>query len=249
MEFSGRSALITGASRGIGRAIALEFAAGGANLTLVGRDRAALEETAEACRGAHPTGKVEIVQADVAKQEEVGASVARTLETFERLDFAIANAGQAIDGLIMRMRHADVDRLIDVNLKSAVYLAEAAAKPMLRQRGGSIVFISSIVGLAGNAGQSVYALTKAGLLGLTKSLAKELGSRGVRVNAVAPGFIETAMTAAMPDDAKAQFLKTVPLGRPGRPEDVSGVVRFLCSDAAGYVTGQTIVVDGGIVMH
>jgi len=249
MEFSGRSALITGASRGIGRAIAEEFAAAGADLALVGRDKTALEETAAACRHVHPSGKVEIVQADVAKPEDVSAAVSRTLEAFERLDFAIANAGQAIDGLIVRMRHGDVDRLIDVNLKSAVYLAEAAAKPMLRQRGGSIVFISSIVGLAGNAGQSVYALTKAGLLGLAKSLAKELGSRGVRVNAVAPGFIETAMTAAMPEDAKAQFLKTVPLGRPGKPEDVSGVVRFLCSDAAGYVTGQTIVVDGGIVMH
>ncbi|MGH7329279.1 MAG: SDR family oxidoreductase, partial [Polyangiaceae bacterium] len=179
----------------------------------------------------------------------VARAVTQGLDLFGRLDFAIANAGQSIDGLILRMRHTDVEKLIDVNLKSAIYLAEAAAKPMLKQRGGSIVFVSSIVGLAGNAGQSVYAATKAGLLGLTKSLAKELGSRGVRVNAVAPGLIETAMTAAMPDDAKAQFLKAVPLGRPGKPEDVSGVVRFLCSEAAGYVTGQTIVVDGGIVMH
>jgi 3-oxoacyl-[acyl-carrier protein] reductase len=165
------------------------------------------------------------------------------------LDFAIANAGQSIDGLILRLRHGDVDRLIDVNLKSAVYLAEAAAKPMLRQRGGSIVFISSIVGITGNAGQSIYALTKAGLLGLAKSLAKELGSRGVRVNAVAPGYIETAMTTAMPENAKAQYLNTIPLGRPGRPQDVSGVVRFLCSDAAAYITGQTLVVDGGLVTY
>jgi 3-oxoacyl-[acyl-carrier protein] reductase len=249
MEFSGRSALITGASRGIGRAIAIEFASAGANLALLGRDAKALEETREACGHVHPTGKVEIIRADVAKAEETTAAVSHVLEVYERLDFAIANAGQAIDGLIMRMRQNDIDGLIDVNLKSAVYLAQAAAKPMLRQRGGSIVFVSSIVGLVGNAGQSVYALTKAGILGLTKSLAKELGSRGVRVNAVAPGFIETAMTAAMPEDAKAQFLKTVPLGRPGKPEDVSSVVRFLCSEAAGYVTGQTIVVDGGIVTH
>ena len=249
MEFSGRSALITGASRGIGRAIAVEFAGAGANVALVGRDRAALEETREACARAHPSGQAEIIAADVAEADAVAAAAAKTLELFGRLDFAIANAGQSIDGLILRMRHADVDRLIDVNLKSAIYLAEAAAKPMLKQRGGSIIFVSSIVGLAGNAGQAIYAATKAGLLGLAKSLAKELGSRGVRVNAVAPGLIETAMTAAMPDDAKAHLLKTVPLGRPGKPEDVSGVVRFLCSDAAGYVTGQTIVVDGGIVMH
>jgi len=249
VEFSGRSAFVTGASRGIGRAIAEEFAAAGASLALVGRDAAALEETRIACERAHPTGKVELIRADVTDREALTGAVARALEAFGRLDFAVANAGQAIDGLILRMREDDVERLMSVNLTSAVYLAQAAAKPMVKQRGGSIVFVSSIVGLAGNAGQTVYAATKAGLLGLTKSLAKELGSRGVRVNAVAPGYIETAMTAAMPEEAKAQFLKTIPLGRPGRPEDVSGVVRFLCSDAAGYVTGQTIVVDGGIVMH
>ncbi len=227
----------------------MEFAGAGADVSLVGRDRSALEETRQACARAHPSGKVETIVADLVDAGAAGAAVARTLDVFGRLDFAIANAGQAIDGLILRLRPADVERLIDVNLKPAILLAAAAAKPMLKQRGGCIIFVSSIVGLAGNAGQSVYAATKAGLLGLAKSLAKELGSRGVRVNAVAPGLIETAMTAAMPDDAKAQFLKTVPLGRPGKPEDVSGVVRFLCSDAAGYVTGQTIVVDGGIVMH
>lgn len=249
MEFSGRSALITGASRGIGRAIAIEFSEAGAELALLGRDSAALEETRAACLAVHPTGKIEIIVADVAKPDAVASAVGTTVERFGRLDFAIANAGQAVDGLILRLKHADVDRLIDVNLKSAVYLAEAAAKPMLRQRGGSIVFVSSIVGLVGNAGQSVYAATKAGLLGLAKSLAKELGSRGVRVNAVAPGYIETAMTTAMPEAAKAHYLNTIPLGRPGRPEDVSGVVRFLCSDAAAYVTGQTLVVDGGLVMQ
>lgn len=249
MEFSGRSALITGASRGIGRAIAVEFAAVGADLALVGRDTGALEETRAACREVHPTGKAEIIQADVAHMNAVSQAVEKTLERYGRLDFAIANAGQSRDALILRARAADIDHLIDVNLKSAVYLAQAAAKPMLRQRGGSIVFVSSIVGLVGNAGQSVYALTKAGLLGLAKSLAKELGSRGVRVNAVAPGYIETAMTSAMPEAAKAQYLNTIPLGRLGKPEDVSGAVRFLCSDAAAYVTGQTLVVDGGLVMQ
>jgi len=249
MEFSGRSALITGASRGIGRAIAVEFSSAGAELALLGRDRAALEETRAACLEVHPTGKIEIVVADVTQPDASAKAVETALERFGRLDFAIANAGQAVDGLILRLRHADVDRLIDVNLKSAMYLAEVAAKPMLRQRGGSIVFVSSIVALVGNAGQSIYAATKAGLLGLTKSLAKELGSRGVRVNAVAPGYIETAMTTAMPEAAKAQYLNTIPLGRPGRPQDVSGVVRFLCSDAAAYVTGQTLVVDGGLVTY
>jgi 3-oxoacyl-[acyl-carrier protein] reductase len=249
MEFSGRSAIITGASRGIGRAIAVEFAMAGADVALVGRDLAALEETQVACREVHPTGKSELIVADVAEPQAVADAARVTVERFGRLDFAIANAGQSIDGLILRLRHGDVDRLIDVNLKSAIFLAEAAAKPMLRQRGGSIVFISSIVGLSGNAGQSIYALTKAGLLGLAKSLAKELGSRGVRVNAVAPGYIETAMTNAMPENAKAQYLNTIPLGRAGVPGDVSGVVRFLCSDAAAYITGQTLVVDGGLVMH
>ena len=247
MEFSGRSALITGASRGIGRAIAVEFATAGAEVALLGRDVAALEETKAACLEAHPTGNVEIIAADVAEADAADAAVEATLARFGRLDFAIANAGQSIDGLILRLRDADLERLIDVNLKSAVFLARAVAKPMLRQRGGAIVFISSIVGITGNAGQSAYALTKAGLLGLAKSLAKELGSRGVRVNAVAPGYIETAMTKAMPEAAKAQF--NIPLGRPGRPQDVSGVVRFLCSDAAAYVTGQTLVVDGGLVMY
>jgi 3-oxoacyl-[acyl-carrier protein] reductase len=249
MEFSGRSALITGASRGIGRAIAIEFANAGAELALLGRDVAALEETRAACREVHPSGKAEIIQADLTDAAAATTAVEKTLGWYGRLDFAIANAGQSADGLILRVRAEDVDRLIDVNLKSAVFLAQAAAKPMLRQKGGSIVFISSIVGLIGNAGQSVYALTKAGLLGLAKSLAKELGSRGVRVNAVAPGYIETAMTSAMPEAAKAQYLNTIPLGRPGTPEDVSGVVRFLCSDAAAYVTGQTLVVDGGLVMQ
>ncbi|MBV8150377.1 MAG: glucose 1-dehydrogenase [Candidatus Eremiobacteraeota bacterium] len=247
-EFGGKSALITGASRGIGRAIALELCAAGADVVICGRDVAALEETAAACRGVRPEAKVEIVPGDAAQEASVSAAVASAVERFGRLDFAIANAGQAADALIVRLKAADVERLIEVNLKSAIYLAAAAAKPMLKQRGGAMVFISSIVGLTGNAGQSIYALTKAGLLGLAKSLAKELGSRGVRVNAVAPGYIETSMTATLPEAAKTQYLNTIPLGRPGRPEDVSGVVRFLCSDAAAYVTGQTIVVDGGLVM-
>jgi 3-oxoacyl-[acyl-carrier protein] reductase len=182
---------------------------------------------------------------DVADQAAVDAGIAQVLAQHGRVDVAVANAGQSIDGLILRFRPADLDRLLDVNLKSAFYLCAAVAKPMVKQRAGSIVLVSSIVGLAGNAGQSAYAATKAGLLGLAKSLAKELGSRGIRVNAVAPGLIETAMTAEMPSAAREHYLRSIALGRAGSPEDVAPVVTFLASDSARYVSGQTVVVDGG----
>jgi 3-oxoacyl-[acyl-carrier protein] reductase len=241
-------ALITGASRGIGRAIAVDLARSGAEIAIVGRDLAALEETADAARAARPDTRVLTLPADVADPAAVEGFVKRTLEEFGRIDVAVANAGQAVDGLIVRAKPADIDTMLDVNLKSAFFLVTAVARPMMKQRAGSIVLVSSIVGLAGNAGQAAYAASKAGLLGLAKSVAKELGSRNVRVNAVAPGLIETAMTESMPEQARAHYLATIPLGRAGNPEDVSGVVTFLCSDAARYVTGQTIVVDGGFLM-
>lgn len=241
-------ALITGASRGIGRAIAVDLARSGHDVALFGRDTAALEETAAAARAARPGAQAEVYVCDVSDRDATEAAVAKVAAA-GRIDVAIANAGQSRDGLILRLKPADLDELIDVNLKSAFYLSAAVAKPMVKQRGGSIVFVSSIVGLGGNAGQSAYAATKAGLLGLAKSLAKELGSRNVRVNAVAPGLIETAMTAALPEAARKGFLDGIALGRPGTPEDVAGVVTFLASDAARYVTGQTIVVDGGYLMH
>jgi 3-oxoacyl-[acyl-carrier protein] reductase len=241
-------ALITGASRGIGRAIAVDLARSGAEIAIVGRDLAALEETADAARAARPDTRVLTLPADVADPAAVEGFVKRTLEEFGRIDVAVANAGQAVDGLIVRAKPADIDTMLDVNLKSAFYLVTAVARPMMKQRAGSIVLVSSIVGIAGNAGQAAYAASKAGLLGLAKSVAKELGSRNVRVNAVAPGLIETAMTESMPEQARAHYLATIPLGRAGNPEDVSGVVTFLCSDAARYVTGQTIVVDGGFLM-
>jgi len=245
---SGKSALVTGASRGIGRAIAVDLARNGADVALVGRDRAALDETAAAVLAARDGAKAHVIIADVSDEAAVRAAVAETIAQFGKLDIAVANAGQSTDGLMLRFKSADLDRLLDVNLKSAFYLSAAVTKPMVKARAGAIVFISSIVGVTGNAGQSAYAATKAGLLGLTRSLAKELGSRNVRVNAVAPGLIETAMTAQMPEAARAHYLETIPLGRPGTPDDVSGVVTFLCSDASRYVTGQTIVVDGGLVM-
>jgi 3-oxoacyl-[acyl-carrier protein] reductase len=246
--FEGKAALVTGASRGIGRAIAVDLVKHGADVALVGRDRAALEETAAACTAARAGGKTLLLTGDVAEQSAVEGFVAQTLEAFGRVDFAIANAGQSIDALMLRLKPDVLDQLLSVNLKSAFYLCGAVAKPMMKQRGGSIVLMSSIVGVMGNAGQAAYAAAKAGLLGLTKSLAKELGSRNIRVNAVAPGLIETAMTEKMPEEAREYLLKQAALGRPGKPEDVSGVVTFLCSEAAGYVTGQTLVVDGGVLM-
>ena len=245
-----RVALITGASRGIGRAIAVDFAREGYAVALFGRDEAALAATvAEVHAAAGTEAPVSVHSVDVTSQAAVHAAVTAVLAEYARIDVAVANAGQSQDGLILRFKAADLDRLIDVNLKSAFYLSAAVAKPMLKQRGGAIVFISSIVGIGGNPGQSAYAATKAGLLGLTRSLAKELGSRNVRVNAVAPGLIETAMTAELPDAARKGFLDGIALGRPGTPADVAGVVTFLASDAARYVTGQTIVVDGGYLMH
>ena len=247
-SFAGKAALITGASRGIGRAIAVDLARHGADVAIVGRDTIALEETASAARAARPGTRVLVLAANVADPAAVDAFVAATHAEFGRLDLAIANAGQAVDGLILRLKPADIDRMLDVNLKSAFFLCTAVSKIMMKQRAGAIVLVSSIVGVAGNAGQAAYSASKAGLLGLAKSVAKELGSRNVRVNAVAPGLIETAMTVAMPEQARAHYLATIPLGRAGNPDDVSGVVTFLCSDAARYVTGQTIVVDGGFVM-
>ncbi len=248
LELGGRVALVTGASRGIGRAIAVDLAAHGADVAIVGRDAAALAETAAAVAAARAEARVHTIVADVADAGAVDAFVADVAATLGRIDIAVANAGQAVDGLIVRSKPTDIDAMLDVNLKSAFYLVRAVARPMMKQRSGSVVLISSIVGVAGNAGQAAYAASKAGLLGLAKSVAKELGSRNVRVNAVAPGLIETAMTESMPEAARAHYLATIPLGRAGTPDDVSGVVTFLCSDAARYVTGQTIVVDGGFLM-
>jgi 3-oxoacyl-[acyl-carrier protein] reductase len=229
---TGKVAIVTGASRGIGRAIAVALAAAGADVALVARQTMALEETAAAAQAARAGTRTIAIVADVTDPVAVEAAVTRTIAELGRIDFAVANAGQAIDGLLVRMKPDDLEAVLAVNLKSAFYLCTAVAKPMMRQRSGSIVLVSSIVGLTGNAGQAGYAAAKAGLLGLAKSLAKELGSRNVRVNAVAPGLIETAMTESLPEQARAHFLATIPLGRSGTPEDVSGVVSFLCSDAA-----------------
>jgi 3-oxoacyl-[acyl-carrier protein] reductase len=248
MTFAGKVALVTGASRGIGRAIAVEFAKRGADVALVGRDVAALEETGVACARARAGATAELFEADVTDRGAMDRIVGETLERFGHLDCAIANAGQSVDALLLRLKPETIDRMLDANLKSAFYLCGAVAKPMMKQRAGSIVLMTSIVGITGNAGQAAYAASKAGLIGLCKSLAKELGSRNIRVNAVAPGLIETAMTEKMPSAAREFLIQQAALGRAGKPEDVSGAVAFLCSDAAGYITGQTLVVDGGVLM-
>lgn len=248
-QFNGKVALITGASRGIGRAIATELCKRGADVVLVGRDRSALDETAQHCVGERLGAVAHVIIGDVADPATMDAVVAETLERFGRVDFAVANAGQSIDSLLMRLKPEVIDQMLNVNLKSAFYLCAAVTKPMMKQRAGAIVLVSSIVGLTGNAGQAAYAASKAGLLALAKSVAKELGSRNIRVNAVAPGLIDTAMTEKLPDAAKEMLIKQSALGRAGKPEDVGGVVAFLCSDDAAYVTGQTIVVDGGVVMQ
>jgi 3-oxoacyl-[acyl-carrier protein] reductase len=248
VTLTNKTALITGASRGIGRAIAIEFSRQGADVALLGRDNKALEETAAMCANARVGGVAEIYNADVTDATATERVAGEVVARFGRIDCAVANAGQSIDGLLLRLKSETIDRMLDVNLKSAFFLCGAVAKPMMKQRAGSIVLMTSIVGLTGNAGQSAYAASKAGLIALCKSLAKELGSRNIRVNAVAPGLIETAMTEGMPDAAREYLVKQAALGRAGKPEDVSGVVAFLCSDAAGFVTGQTLVVDGGILM-
>lgn len=248
MSLAGSVALVTGASRGIGRAIALDLARAGADVALAGRRQETLDQVAAEVAAARPGARTHAVICDVADPAAVEHCVASTVGALGRLDHAIANAGQAVDGLLVRLRPPDLDAMLAVNLKSAFYLVSAAARPMMKQRSGSIVLVSSIVGLSGNAGQAAYAAAKAGLLGLAKSAAKELGSRNVRVNAVAPGLIETSMTEAMPERARSHYLASIALGHAGSPEDVGGVVTFLCSDAARYVTGQTIVVDGGFFM-
>jgi 3-oxoacyl-[acyl-carrier protein] reductase len=248
MRFDGRAVLVTGASRGIGRAIAIEFAKRGADVALAGRDVAALEETAGACAAARPGAVAHVFTGDVTDPASVEAIVNEAVKRFGRLDCAIANAGQSVDSLLLRLKPESIEHMLNVNLKSAFYLCGAVARPMMKQRSGSIVLVTSIVGIMGNAGQAAYAASKAGLIGLCKSLAKELGSRNIRVNAVAPGLIETAMTEKIPDAAREFLVKQAALGRAGSPEDVSGAVAFLCSDSAGYITGQTLVVDGGVLM-
>ena len=247
MNFTGKTAIVTGGSRGIGRAVCLELAKGGANVVLcyAGNDAAA-QKTAEAAEAAG--GKALALRCDVTNSAQVQSLIDTALERFGRIDILVNNAGITRDNLLMRMPEADFEAVIDANLKGAFLCMKAVCRPMMKQRYGRIVNLSSVVGLRGNAGQVNYAASKAGVIGMTKSLAKELASRGVTVNAVAPGFIETDMTAAMTEGAKTAAKGSIPMGRLGAPEDVAGAVAFLASEEAAYITGQVLAVDGGMAM-
>jgi len=237
-SLEGRNALVTGGSRGIGRAIALELASAGASVVVgyrSGKDEA--EAVAEEAGG-------RAVQADVSDPEEAARLVADAGEP----DVLVNNAGLTRDGLLPRMPDEDWRDVIETNLSSVFYTCRAAVRPMMKRRAGAIVNISSVVGLHGNPGQTNYAASKAGIIGLTKALARELGSRGVRANVIAPGYITSRLTDEISEEMRSLMLQNTPLGRLGDPEDVAGAVRFLCSDAAKFITGEVLLVDGGLGM-
>jgi len=244
LDFSSKVVVVTGGSRGIGRACAVAFAKAGATvvLTYAGNDVAA--EEAVRLAGAKATS----VKFDVADTASCARAIDDVLAKHGRLDVLVNNAGVAMDGLSMRVRDEDWDRQLDTNLKGAFALARAAARPMMKQRSGAIINLVSVVGEMGNAGQAAYAASKAGLIGLTKALARELGSRNIRVNAVSPGFIDTDMTSKISADMRKRLLESIPLGRLGTADEVAQSVLFLASDAAAYTTGEVLKVNGGMYM-
>lgn len=243
----GKTALVTGASRGIGRDIALTLAEAGADVAVnYAGSEAKAEEVVDKIKAMGR--RAFAVQTNVASYKEVEVMVKRVTETFGRLDILVNNAGITRDNLLMRMKESEWDEVIETNLKGVFNGIKAVSRPMMRQRSGRIINLASVVGVAGNAGQANYTAAKAGVIGLTKTAAKELASRGITVNAVAPGFIETDMTAKLGDEIQKKLIEQIPLGKLGQPQDVARVVRFLASDDAAYMTGQTLHVDGGMVM-
>jgi 3-oxoacyl-[acyl-carrier protein] reductase len=243
----GKIALVTGGGRGIGRAIVEDLAAAGATVAFTYKSSSTVsEELASALREKGFT--VTAHQSDAASSSDAAALVERVIADYGRLDILINNAGITRDGLLMRMSEEDWDRVIANNLKSVYNFTKAAARQMVGQRAGKIINITSIVGIGGNAGQSNYAASKAGVIGFTKSIAKEFASRNIQVNALAPGFVDTDMTGALTPEQKKSLIAMIPLKRTARPEEIASVVRFLASDDAGYITGQVLCVDGGITM-
>jgi len=243
-----RVAIVTGGSRGIGRAISIALAAAGATVVVNYRGNAAAADETIAAISASG-GKAIAIQADVANGDDVKRLFSEVNSAYGRLDILVNNAGITRDTLMMRMKDDDWDAVLDTNLKSQFLTTRAAISTMVRARYGRIINITSVVGLMGNAGQANYAAAKAGIIGFTKSVAREIGSRSITVNAVAPGFIDTELTAVLNDEMREALKKQIPLGRLGSPEDVAGVVTFLASDQAAYITGQTFNCDGGMVMQ
>jgi 3-oxoacyl-[acyl-carrier protein] reductase len=247
-EFEGKVALVTGGSRGIGRAVALRLSQGGCAVAIgYAGNEAAANETRTACEKAGAT-RVHPLKFDVADPEACAKAVDEVTKELGGLHVLVNNAGISIDGLILRYKADDLRRVLDVDLASAFHLSKAALRPMMKQRGGSIVNLTSVVGEQGNAGQTAYASAKAGLIGLTKALAREVGSRNIRVNAVSPGWIETDMTRDLPEEAKKAMIEGAALGRAGTPGEVAEAIAFLASDRASFITGEVLRVNGGLYM-
>jgi 3-oxoacyl-[acyl-carrier protein] reductase len=244
--FTGRVALVTGASQGIGRACALVLAEAGATVALAARNE---EKLAQAVQEIKSTGgQAAAFRMDVSNEDEVKAAVNAAIEQFDKIDILVNNAGVTRDNLLMRMKRADWESVLQTNLTGAFFCTQAVIGSMLRQRWGRIINITSVVGQAGQAGQANYSASKAGLIGFTMSMAREVASRNITVNAVAPGYIETAMTEVLSADLKAKMNQTIPLGRPGTDLDIAHATRFLASDEAGYITGHVLNVNGGMLM-
>lgn len=243
---SGKTAIVTGASRGIGAAIAHRLCEVGANVVICSRSAESVSQTATALKDKGYS--THAMAADISKKEDVETLVETTLEHFSQIDILVNNAGITRDMLLMRLKDEDWEAVLQTNLTGTMYCTRAVLRPMIRQKSGRIINISSVIGLMGNAGQASYAAAKAGMIGLTKTTAKEVGTRGITVNAIAPGFITTDMTAAIPEEFQKKALELIPLQNFGAPEDVADLVCFLASEAARYITGQTLQVDGGMVM-
>jgi len=246
MQFKENVVIVTGSSRGIGKAIASAFAREGASVVVSGRNKENLKNVVDEI--SKSAGNVLAVEADVAKPDDAKKLIDQTLEAFGRIDVLVNNAGITRDNLLLRLSEDDWDTVLDTNLKGAFNCIKASTKPMMKQRSGVIINITSVVGQTGNAGQTNYSASKAGMIGLTKSVAKELASRSIRVNAVAPGFIETDMTAELPEKAREELISSIPLAKLGNVENVADLVLFLSSPKAEYITGQVVNVDGGMVM-
>jgi len=248
VSLAGQIALVTGGSRGIGRATVLTLGRLGAHVVINYRNNQAAAEETLAALTADGQGRGELCRFDIAEENQIEAAIKIIVDRHHKIDILVNNAGVTVDNLLIRMKPDDWDQVVGINLKGTILCTKAVTRVMLRERYGRIIHLSSVVGQTGNAGQSIYAATKAGILGFTKAVAREVASRGITVNAVAPGFIETEMTAKLPAKLQEEFLRSIPLGRFGTCEDVAESIAFLAGPAAGYITGQVISVNGGVYM-